>query len=108
MAVGEFPEGGSRDLDSLYFPRGIILDRDLSQVHPYDHELVREYITHSWYEYPEGDAQGLHPWEGETQARYTGPAPPWEYLHWRWPHSRSAAAALGQHLSRVIAKTLVR
>ena len=81
MAVGEYPDDGdSTDLDSLYFPRGIILGKDLSEVHPYDHMKVREYITSAWYEYEGGDAVGLHPWEGETRPRYTGPEPPWEYL----------------------------
>ena len=36
LAVGEFPEGDVRDTEQLYFPRGIILDRDLSKVWPYD------------------------------------------------------------------------
>ncbi len=81
MAVGEYPDNGdANDLDSLYFPRGIILAKDLSQVHPYDQMKVKEYITSSWYEYEGGDALGLHPWEGETRANYTGPEPPWEYL----------------------------
>jgi [NiFe] hydrogenase large subunit/hydrogenase large subunit len=80
LAVGEFPEGGVNDVDRLYFPRGIILNRDLSKVHPYDHKLVKEYITSSWYEYSKGDAEGLHPYEGETKPKYTGPEPPWEYL----------------------------
>jgi len=80
LTVGEFPETDSRDIGSLYFPRGIILDKNLSEVHPYDHQQVREYITSSWYEYEGGDEVGLHPWEGETKARYTGPEPPWEYL----------------------------
>lgn len=81
MAVGEYPDAGdSTDLDSLYFPRGIILGKDLSEVHPYDQMKVREYITSAWYEYEGGDAVGLHPWEGETRPRYTGPEPPWEYL----------------------------
>jgi [NiFe] hydrogenase large subunit/hydrogenase large subunit len=80
LAVGEFPEGGVNDVDRLYFPRGIILNRDLSKVHPYDHRLVKEYITSSWYEYSKGDAEGLHPYEGETKPKYTGPQPPWEYL----------------------------
>ncbi|MFW6084267.1 MAG: nickel-dependent hydrogenase large subunit [Gemmatimonadota bacterium] len=81
MAVGEYPDDGdANDLDSLYFPRGIILAKDLSQVYPYDQMKVKEYITSSWYEYEGGDALGLHPWEGETKANYTGPEPPWEYL----------------------------
>ncbi len=80
LAVGEFPETNSREVESLYFPRGIILDKNLAEVHPYDQEKVKEYITSSWYEYEGGDGVGLHPWEGETKARYTGPEPPWEYL----------------------------
>ncbi|MGD9524034.1 MAG: nickel-dependent hydrogenase large subunit [Gemmatimonadales bacterium] len=80
LSVGEFPEGDLADLDKLYFPRGIILDGDLSTVHPYDQQQVKEYITSSWYEYEAGDAAGLHPWEGETKAKYTGPPPPFDYL----------------------------
>ncbi len=80
MTVGEFPESDVRDIDSLYLPRGIILDKNLNEVLPYDHEKVKEYITHSWYEYDGGDAAGLHPYEGETRAKYTGPQPPWTFL----------------------------
>jgi len=81
MAVGEWPEGGTyRDVDSLYFPRGIILNNDLSTIHPYDQQKVEEYITSSWYEYEGGDEVGLHPWEGETVPNYTGPEPPWTFL----------------------------
>ena len=80
LAVGEFPENDVRDVDSLYLPRGIILNKDLTKVHPYDHEKIKEFVTHSWYSYAGGDDQGLHPWEGETAPKYTGPATPWEYL----------------------------
>jgi [NiFe] hydrogenase large subunit/hydrogenase large subunit len=80
LACGEFPEGDITDYDKLYLPRGIILDRDLSKVWPYDQEKVKEYVTSSWYEYAAGNDASLHPWEGETTPRYTGPTPPWEYL----------------------------
>ena len=80
LACGEFPDGDVRDLDAMYFPRGIILGKNLSRVHPYDHNLVKEYITSSWYEYAGGDDVGLHPWQGETKAKYTGPKTPWTYL----------------------------
>lgn len=80
LACGEFPDGDVRDLDSMYFPRGIILGKNLSRVHPYDHNLVKEYISSSWYEYAGGDDVGLHPWQGETKAKYTGPKTPWTYL----------------------------
>ncbi|HJQ66123.1 MAG TPA: nickel-dependent hydrogenase large subunit [Gemmatimonadales bacterium] len=80
LAVGEFPDGDVRDLNTLYFPRGIILNKDLSKVVPYDHTQVREFIDSSWYEYSKGDDAGLHPFEGETKAKYTGPPTPWTYL----------------------------
>ena len=80
LAVGEFPDVTSDNLESLYFPRGIILGKNLGEVHPYDQQKVKEYITASWYEYEGGNDVGLHPWEGETKPKYTGPPPPWEYL----------------------------
>jgi [NiFe] hydrogenase large subunit/hydrogenase large subunit len=80
LTVGEFPEAGIRDFDQYFLPPGIILGKDLSTVHPYDHTKVAEYIKSSWYEYTKGDDAGLHPYEGETTPKYTGPATPWTYL----------------------------
>jgi Ni,Fe-hydrogenase I large subunit len=80
MAVGEFPDADVRDTGKLYFPRGIIMGKDLTKVLPYNHLKVKEYISSSWYEYAGGDGVGLHPWEGETKAKYTGPKPPFQYL----------------------------
>ncbi len=80
LTVGEFPSADIRDTSSYYFPPGIILENDLSRVWPYDQAKVKEFITSSWYEYPQGDAAGLHPYEGETKAKYTGPPPPWKHL----------------------------
>ena len=80
LACGEFPETDVRDLNSLYFPRGIILNKDLSKVVPYDQNQVKEFINSSWYEYSKGDTAGLHPYEGETKAKYAGPPTPWTYL----------------------------
>ncbi|HXW96004.1 MAG TPA: nickel-dependent hydrogenase large subunit [Gemmatimonadales bacterium] len=80
LSYGEFPEGDITDLNKLYFPRGIILNKDLSKVHPFDPANIQEYINSSWYEYSGGDSAGLHPYEGETKAKYTGPPTPWTYL----------------------------
>jgi [NiFe] hydrogenase large subunit/hydrogenase large subunit len=80
LAVGEFPEGTVDEYDKLYLPRGIILDRDLSKVEPYDPAKVREFISSSWYEYDQGDQAGLHPYEGETKPKYAGPPTPWKFL----------------------------
>ena len=54
--------------------------RDLTKVEPFDPAKITEYVTHSWYEYPGGDDEALHPSEGETQPNYTGPKPPYERL----------------------------
>jgi [NiFe] hydrogenase large subunit/hydrogenase large subunit len=80
LAVGEFPEKDVRDYNSLYFPRGIVMNKDLTKVLPYDEKQVKEYITSSWFEYEGGNDVGLHPYEGETTPKYTGPQAPWEYL----------------------------
>ncbi len=81
LAYGDFPMTASRGSDDpgdLFLPRGIILDRDLSTVHPVDQQKIAEYVTHSWYE--DGDNAGKHPWDGETKPNYTGPQPPYEWL----------------------------
>lgn len=80
LSYGEFPEGDINDLDRLYFPRGIIYNKDLSRVHEFEPAKVQEFINTSWYEYSTGPDSGLHPYEGETTPKYTGPAAPWTYL----------------------------
>src|SRR6516225_1464507 len=80
LAYGEYPSGGINDPAGFFFPRGIILNRDLSKVHPMDPANVTEYVTHSWYDYPNGDGGALHPAQGETRPHYTGPTPPFEHL----------------------------
>ncbi len=80
LACGEFPSADIRDVDSLYFPRGIILDNNLAKVEPYDPAAVTENIHSSWYEYTGGDGAALHPYDGETKAKYDGPPTPWTYL----------------------------
>ena len=83
LSFGDFPTEGYGIADSYKIPRGIILDRDLSRVHPVDAESpeeIREYIYRSWYKYSQGDKAGLHPYDGETELNYTGPKPPYENL----------------------------
>ncbi len=80
LAYGEFPNDNESNSANLWLQRGIIKNKDLSKVHPVDHTKIMEYVTHSWYEYKEGDAKAKHPWEGETNFKYTGPKPPYEFL----------------------------
>lgn len=81
LSYGEYPQGGIHDTSKYFLPRGAILGRDLSKVHPVDPAQVSEYVTHSWYEYSGGDSAGKHPYEGETRPKYTGPKPPFEHLN---------------------------
>jgi len=79
LDYGEWPDGDIRDVDTLYFPRGIVLDRNLDKVWPLDQMKITEHVQSSWFDNPAGDGP-LHPWKGESNPKYDGPAPPWEYL----------------------------
>ena len=80
MSYGEFPSDNSGKPEVLWMPRGLILNKDLSKVHPVDQEKIAEDVDHAWYDYAGGPGKGLHPWEGETKYNYSGPKPPYEYL----------------------------
>ena len=83
MTYGDFPEKGMDDPASFLIPSGVILDRDLSRIHPVDlnaEDQVQEFVAHSWYDYSAGKDKGLHPYEGETTLNYTGPKPPYQHL----------------------------
>ncbi|MES9850277.1 MAG: nickel-dependent hydrogenase large subunit [Candidatus Thiodiazotropha sp. L084R] len=83
MCYGDLPGTSMDDPDSFFFPSGVILDRDLSTVHPLDlnnADEIQEHISHSWYDYSGGKDQGLHPYDGETTLNYTGPEPPYKHL----------------------------
>ena len=76
LSYGEFPDAAG----TLWFPAGAILDKDLSKVYPVDQGKIAEYVDHSWFDNSAGAGKGLHPFEGETEARYTGPKPPYTNL----------------------------
>jgi len=83
LSFGDFPTEGYNAVDSFKIPRGVVLNRDLSRVHPVDLESpdeLKEYIYRSWYKYSKGDSVGLHPFDGETELNYTGPKPPYKLL----------------------------
>ncbi|MFA5354257.1 MAG: nickel-dependent hydrogenase large subunit [Thermodesulfovibrionales bacterium] len=80
LSYGDFPNDCESNTKNQWLPQGIIKNKDLGKVYPVDHKKISEYVTHSWYEYKEGDAKGKHPWEGETNYKYSGPKPPYEFL----------------------------
>jgi hydrogenase large subunit len=84
LTYGDFPEKGMDDPSSYLIPSGVILSRDLGTVHEVDMnaaDQIEEYVAHSWYEYEAGKGAGLHPYQGETKLRYTGPEPPYRHLN---------------------------
>jgi hydrogenase large subunit len=111
MTYGEFPAKGMDDPASLLIPAGVILDRDLTKIHPVDlndPEQIQEYVAHSYYDYTGGKAGGLHPYGGETNLNYSGPKPPYEQLDveasYSWlkaPRWRGRAVEVGP-LARVL------
>lgn len=83
MTYGDFPSKTINDVDSFLFPRGVILNRDLSKIEPLDlndPEQIQEQVSRSWYDYSVGKEKGLHPYQGETKFNYTGPQPPYKQL----------------------------
>jgi Ni,Fe-hydrogenase I large subunit len=80
LSYGQFPNDNESNTANTWLPRGIIKGKELSKVLPVDHKKIAEYVTHSWYEYKEGDAKSKHPWDGETNFKYSGPKPPYEFL----------------------------
>ncbi len=80
LTYGDFPADNSGSPDSFWMPRGVVMAKDIANVLPMDETKITEYVTHSWYSYSNGDDQGLHPYDGQTNHKYTGPKPPYQYL----------------------------
>ena len=87
LSFGDFPEKGINDAKSLLIPAGVILNRDLTKIHPVDPrdpKQIQEFVSHSWYDYSVGKEKGLHPYEGETTFNYKGrggPKAPFKQLN---------------------------
>lgn len=80
MAVGESAFSCSGIPAGKPVAAGLLMDGDYRTPHPFNPRMVAEYVSSAWYLYPEGDRQGLHPWQGLTDPHYTGPKPPYRRL----------------------------
>jgi hydrogenase large subunit len=111
LTYGDFPAGGLTDPAANLVPAGVILNRDLTTIHPVDlnaDDQIEEFVAHSWYDYEGGNAAGRHPYAGETALAYTGPEPPFTQLDtdggYSWikaPRWRGHAVEVGP-LARVL------
>jgi [NiFe] hydrogenase large subunit/hydrogenase large subunit len=79
LVYGEYPEDDEPKA-ALFLPSGVIRNRDLTKVERLDPAQITEQVRHSWYEYGGGDQTALHPFQGETKPKYTGPKPPYDRL----------------------------
>jgi [NiFe] hydrogenase large subunit len=62
LAYGDFPQS-EKEPESLFMPRGVIMNRSMSGVKPVDPAKITEHVARSWYE---GKAD-KHPYQGETK-----------------------------------------
>ncbi|EKO39826.1 MAG: Ni,Fe-hydrogenase I large subunit [Solidesulfovibrio magneticus str. Maddingley MBC34] len=71
MGFGEFATDEStpeKHMESAYFPAGVIMNRDLGKVDKVDLGAIYEDVKYSWYK---PGADGLHPYDGVTDPKYT-------------------------------------
>jgi hydrogenase large subunit len=71
LSYGDFPDRANDDKSRL-LPAGAIIDGNLKEVFDVDPrapDQVQEYVTHSWYTYPD-EKKGLHPWDGITEPKF--------------------------------------
>jgi len=73
LAYGDFPTMSATD---CWLPAGLVLGGRLDGWQPFDQAQVMEDVTRSWYV----NSGPRHPWQGETQPQYTGPALPYQYM----------------------------
>lgn len=71
LAYGDFPDRAN-DPKSLLLPQGAIINGNLKEVFPVNFEdpnEIQEFVTHSWYKYPD-ETKGLHPFDGITEPNF--------------------------------------
>ncbi len=68
LAYGMLPEGTKDDPSNLFFPRGVVMNKDLGNPQKLDQGKIMEHVAHSFYE---GDTP-RHPSVGETKPFFTG------------------------------------
>jgi hydrogenase large subunit len=78
MSYGDIPDrANDYSAKNMLMPRGAITEGKLDRIQEVDikdPEQVQEFVTHSWYKYPD-ESKGLHPFDGVTEANYAPEGP---------------------------------
>ena len=73
MSYGDIPDhANDYGEKNLLLPRGVIINGKLDEIHEVDlkdPEQIQEFVSHSWYKYPD-EARGLHPFDGVTDPSF--------------------------------------
>jgi hydrogenase large subunit len=80
LATGESGFSCSGAPQGKEMQAGVLLDGNYRELQRFEPGNIVEFISSSWYSYPEGDKRGLHPSVGKTIPNYTGPQPPFQQL----------------------------
>jgi hydrogenase large subunit len=74
MSYGDIPDrANDNSPNNQLLPRGAIVNGKLEEIYDVDlrdPEQVQEFVSHSWFSYPD-ESKGLHPWDGITEPDYT-------------------------------------
>lgn len=90
LSFGDYPMNHYGDFGNCLQKQGIVMNRDLSHVEPFDAtrlDGLQEFVNNAWYKYSVGKDKGLHPSVGETILDYTGPTSEFDWLPGDRPYS---------------------
>lgn len=90
LSYGDYPMNHYGDFGNCLQKQGIVMNRDLSHVEPFDAtrlDGLQEFVNNAWYKYSVGKDKGLHPSIGETILDYTGPTSAFDWLPGDQPYS---------------------
>ena len=96
MALGELPQS-EKEPESLFMPRGVIMNRDIKKVHMAEQKKVTEHVTHSWYT---GNG-AAHPYDGKTEPQHGDYEPDGKYTWFKAPRYDEEPCEVGP-LARVL------
>jgi [NiFe] hydrogenase large subunit len=96
LAWGEFPES-AKEPESLFMPRGVIMQRDLKGIKMAEQAKVTEHVANAWYK----GEDALHPSKGVTEPQHGEYDTNGKYSWFKAPRYEGEACEVGP-LARVL------